>query len=146
MGVWTQLSAWSSFYMLQINWMVSWKTTLLWNWLTDFGLNVCWKYMIISLKMLSFVLHGNAYAAYLHAWKYNRLKFGHKFSKTVVFKYNVNNQHLIDGILPKGPYLPCVSMAGRALLAGYPSYQSLMLMENAMTSFSLMYKYLSYFH
>ena len=23
------------------------------------------------------------------------------------------------GILPKGPYLPCVSMAGRALLAGY---------------------------
>ena len=28
----------------------------------------------------------------------------------------------IDGILPKGPYLPCVSMAGRALLAGYPWY------------------------
>ena len=29
-------------------------------------------------------------------------------------------QHLyIEGILPKGPYLPCVSMAGRALLAGY---------------------------
>ena len=27
---------------------------------------------------------------------------------------------LIDVILPKGPYLPCVSMAGRALLAGYP--------------------------
>ena len=25
----------------------------------------------------------------------------------------------IKGILPKGPYLPCVSMAGRALLAGY---------------------------
>ena len=25
-----------------------------------------------------------------------------------------------EGILPKGPYLPCVSMAGRALLAGYP--------------------------
>ena len=24
-----------------------------------------------------------------------------------------------DGILPKGPYRPCVSMAGRALLAGY---------------------------
>ena len=29
---------------------------------------------------------------------------------------------LIQGILPKGPYLPCVSMAGRALLAGYPRY------------------------
>ena len=28
----------------------------------------------------------------------------------------------IEGILPKGPYLPCVSMAGRALLAGYPRY------------------------
>ena len=25
----------------------------------------------------------------------------------------------LDGILPKGPYLPCVSMAGRALFAGY---------------------------
>ena len=37
---------------------------------------------------------------------------------------------LIKGILPKGPYLPCISMAGRtllrmadrALLAGYPQY------------------------
>ena len=28
----------------------------------------------------------------------------------------------IEGILPKGPYLPCVSMAGRSLLAGYPQY------------------------
>ena len=28
----------------------------------------------------------------------------------------------IEGILPKGPYLPCVSMAGRALLAGYHWY------------------------
>ena len=28
----------------------------------------------------------------------------------------------IDGILPKGPYLPCVSMAGRALSAGYHRY------------------------
>ena len=28
----------------------------------------------------------------------------------------------IEGILPKGPYLPCVSMAGRALLAGYPRH------------------------
>ena len=26
----------------------------------------------------------------------------------------------IDGILPKGPYLPCIRMADRALLAGYP--------------------------
>ena len=28
----------------------------------------------------------------------------------------------IEGILPKGPYLPCISMAGRALSAGYPRY------------------------
>ena len=28
----------------------------------------------------------------------------------------------IVGILPKRPYLPCVSMAGRALLAGYHRY------------------------
>ena len=25
-----------------------------------------------------------------------------------------------DGILPKGPYLPCLRLADRALLAGYP--------------------------
>ena len=31
-------------------------------------------------------------------------------------------QAFIEGILPKGPYLPCVSMAGRALLAGYHRY------------------------
>ena len=31
-------------------------------------------------------------------------------------------KYYIVGILPKGPYLPCVSMAGRALLAGYPRY------------------------
>ena len=29
----------------------------------------------------------------------------------------------IEGILPKGPYLPCVRVAGRALLAGYPRHQ-----------------------
>ena len=28
-----------------------------------------------------------------------------------------------EGILLKGPYLPCVSMAGRALLAGYRGFQ-----------------------
>ena len=28
----------------------------------------------------------------------------------------------IEGILPNGPYLPCVSMAGRVLLAGYHQY------------------------
>ena len=28
----------------------------------------------------------------------------------------------IEGILPKGPYLPCLRMADGALLAGYPRY------------------------
>ena len=32
------------------------------------------------------------------------------------------HQRHIEGILPKVPYLPCVSMAGRALLAGYHRY------------------------
>ena len=30
------------------------------------------------------------------------------------------NVNIFRGFLPKGPYLPCASMAGRALLAGYP--------------------------
>ena len=34
---------------------------------------------------------------------------------------HVNSLH-IEGILPKGPYPPCLRMAGRALLAGYPRY------------------------
>ena len=37
-----------------------------------------------------------------------------------------------DGILPKGPYLPCVSMAGRALLAGYHRiYDSMLSTHNS---------------
>ena len=36
----------------------------------------------------------------------------------------MNTSCHIEGILPKGPYLSCVSMAGRALLAGYHRYDS----------------------
>ena len=32
------------------------------------------------------------------------------------------HKHDIDGILPKGPYPPCLRMADRAFLAGYPRY------------------------
>ena len=32
------------------------------------------------------------------------------------------SQEHIEGIMPKGPYLPCVSMAGRALFAGCPRH------------------------
>ena len=34
--------------------------------------------------------------------------------------YWVTKHLYVSGILPKGPYPPCVSMADRALLAGYP--------------------------
>ena len=34
-----------------------------------------------------------------------------------------HDQHYFDGILPKGPYPPCLRMADRALLAGYPRFQ-----------------------
>ena len=36
--------------------------------------------------------------------------------------YTCSKTTHIKGILSKGPYRPCVSMAGRALLAGYPGY------------------------
>ena len=39
-----------------------------------------------------------------------------------VCNHDVKCDEYIEGILPKGPYLPCVSMAGRALLAGYHRY------------------------
>ena len=38
----------------------------------------------------------------------------------VMYLWPSNTIEQFEGILPKGPYLPCVSMAGRALLAGYP--------------------------
>ena len=40
---------------------------------------------------------------------------------SVVHATNQNRYH-IDGILPKGPYPPCLRMADRALLTGYPRY------------------------
>ena len=47
--------------------------------------------------------------------------------------------HNMEGILPKGPYLPCVSMVGRALLAGYPRYGVLVFI-NLLTSWSSWWK------
>ena len=40
-----------------------------------------------------------------------------------IYRWLVNSPHkgpVIDGILPKGPYPPCLCMADRAFLAGYP--------------------------
>ena len=36
--------------------------------------------------------------------------------------YPISGNTDFEGILPKGPYLPCASMAGRALLEGYPCF------------------------
>ena len=51
------------------------------------------------------------------------------------------NQPSIGGILPKGPYLPCVSMAGRALLAGYPVCQIWRRTGNFLLIFRKFYVY-----
>ena len=40
-------------------------------------------------------------------------------SSRLQYLHYVNTGDNIEGILPKGPNLPCVSMAGRALFAGY---------------------------
>ena len=40
----------------------------------------------------------------------------------------VTCNHHIDGILPKGPYPPCLRMAGRALLAGYHGYDTFIML------------------
>ena len=44
----------------------------------------------------------------------------------------VLNITYIDGILPKGPYPPCLHMADRALLAGYPRYIHVLTIVNKM--------------
>ena len=45
-------------------------------------------------------------------------------SKMNSHKWNLDSMiyYQIEGTIPKGPYLSCVSVAGRALLAGYPRY------------------------
>ena len=43
-------------------------------------------------------------------------------------------QPYIDGILPKGPYPPCLRMAYRALLAGYPPYANKVYLSLVLSS------------
>ena len=46
-----------------------------------------------------------------------------KAHASILWHHHSRNQLLyIEGILPKGPYPPCLHMADRALLAGYPRY------------------------
>ena len=46
----------------------------------------------------------------------------HEKAPCVKWQWHFFSVSYIEGILPKGPYLPCASMAGRGLLAGYPRY------------------------
>ena len=53
---------------------------------------------------------------------------------TVVFQntrklMGIKDRSYIEGILPKGRYLACVSMAGRALLAGYNRYKKVLYLS-----------------
>ena len=69
--------------------------------------------------------------------KFNLRNVGHVFSTSICWAskrgtgqsararalgYSISRSAHIEGILPKGSYLPCVSMAGRTLLAGYYRY------------------------
>ena len=56
----------------------------------------------------------------------------HNMSQHAIPWHNITQ---FEGILPKGPYLPCVSMAGKALLAGYPQIV-LVIEQNKVISFS----------
>ena len=63
-----------------------------------------------------------------HVWGWNyilHLKINTPDTKRFTSHTSFCNKYVhtyIYGILPKGPYLPCVSMAGWALLAGYQRY------------------------
>ena len=57
----------------------------------------------------------NVYLHMCHVWPWSsRIRLQKRLHKTL-FVY-------IESLLPKGPYPPCLRMADRALLAGYPRY------------------------
>ena len=49
----------------------------------------------------------------------------------------IHSYPIFDGILPKGPYPPCLRLADRALLAGYPRILCLTINVNLPTNFSI---------
>ena len=56
------------------------------------------------------------------------------WTKDTILHTNIDATRYFEGILPKGPYLQCVSMAGRALLAGYHQFQgSMQFRQTALT-------------
>ena len=67
---------------------------------------------------------GNAQKAMKQQMTFNKISTSTSFPSTAARYFLPWN---IEVILPKGPYLPCVSMAGRALLAGYHRYISVQI-------------------
>ena len=67
---------------------------------------------------------------YIYIWEFTLLMAHHRHIFTsdscqpgVTYNYCVYNSSLyIEGILPKGPYPPCLRMVDRAYLAGYHRY------------------------
>ena len=59
-------------------------------------------------------IHTHTYI-YTHIYNHHNDRIALKFDKHIGNPY-------IEGILPKGPYPPCLRMADRALLAGYPRH------------------------
>ena len=63
--------------------------------------------------------------AYNNAWVNHGMMHHYKTWKVLTLhyvRYYRQSKADIEGILPKGPYPPCLRMADRALLAGYPRY------------------------
>ena len=58
----------------------------------------------------------------------NELRSSSTLTPTQYHRHHHNHfpSTYIDGILPKGPYPPCLRMEDRALLAGYHRYNSVM--------------------
>ena len=76
------------------------------------------KTMHHSVKKWSYI---QVSSLFICSWKkmFTWLKILHTTTTTTTATIH------IKGILPKGPYLPRVSMAGRALLAGYRRYDKI---------------------
>ena len=53
-----------------------------------------------------------------------QIKVG-RFNKSKLYWYQSTGYAHFDGILQKGPYPPCLRMADRALLVGYPRFQQI---------------------
>ena len=82
------------------------------------------NYQIFITKFLHLVwlssdtIWGNQFVGYPTAG----LKQGRCHHPKSYWLVEEGHHQYIDGILPKGPYPPCLRMADRALLAGYPRY------------------------